>query len=196
MRYKSFRIKNFKGIKDTTVDLSGISGAGVFAFVGLNESGKTTVLEAIHSFSPDDATGELLGGDIETGVPIKNRVPRHLISNFTGDVSVTATLIASDEDVTTIIRNVESEHGILIDVASFPKELQIERQQRFKNGDYLGKFFTLRSSFSVKTKKQKTWRSITEKERIKIRDMVYSFTPNIAYFPTFVFDFPEKIFLT
>ena len=54
MKYKSFRIKNFKGIKDTTVVLQGVAGAGVFAFVGLNESGKTTVLEAIHSFSPDD----------------------------------------------------------------------------------------------------------------------------------------------
>jgi predicted ATP-dependent endonuclease of OLD family len=46
MRYKSFRIRNFKGIKDTTINLQGIGGAGVFAFVGLNESGKTTVLEA------------------------------------------------------------------------------------------------------------------------------------------------------
>ncbi len=48
MRYKSFRIQNFKGIKDTTIRLDTIGGASVFAFVGLNESGKTTILEAIH----------------------------------------------------------------------------------------------------------------------------------------------------
>jgi hypothetical protein len=41
MRYKSFRIRNFKGIKDTTVGLQTIGGAAVFALVGLNESGKT-----------------------------------------------------------------------------------------------------------------------------------------------------------
>ena len=52
MRYKSFRIRNFKGIKDTTINLDTATGAGVFALVGLNESGKTTVLEAIHSFYP------------------------------------------------------------------------------------------------------------------------------------------------
>lgn len=87
MRYKSFRIRNFKGIKDTTIHLEGIGGAAVFAFVGLNESGKTTVLEAIHSFSPDTATSELLGGDQDTGIPYNARIPRHLISTFTGDVS-------------------------------------------------------------------------------------------------------------
>lgn len=43
MRYKSFRIQNFKGIKDTTVSLETVGGAAVFAFVGLNESGKTTI---------------------------------------------------------------------------------------------------------------------------------------------------------
>ena len=57
-----------KGIKDTVVDLSGDHGAAIFAFVGLNESGKTTVLEAIHSFSPDRATSELVGGNGGDGV--------------------------------------------------------------------------------------------------------------------------------
>ena len=76
----------FKGIKDTTVSLQSVAGASVFAFVGLNESGKTTILEAIHSFSPDDATSELLGGAKEVGVPFSERVPRHQLSNFTGDL--------------------------------------------------------------------------------------------------------------
>ena len=80
MRYKSFRIQNFKGIKDTTISFDTIAGASVFAFVGLNESGKTTILEAIHSFAPDKATSELLGSDDTSGVPFNHRVPRHLIS--------------------------------------------------------------------------------------------------------------------
>ena len=81
MRYQSFRIQNFKGIKDTTVSLQTIGGAAVFALVGLNESGKTTVLEAIHSFAPDRATSELLGGAEGMGVPYNDRVPRHLIAD-------------------------------------------------------------------------------------------------------------------
>jgi hypothetical protein len=92
VRYKSFTIQNFKGIKDATINLDGVGGAAVFALVGLNESGKTTVLEAIHSFSPESATGELFDGAKGIGIPYKDRVPRHLISTFTGDVSVTATV--------------------------------------------------------------------------------------------------------
>ena len=82
MYYTSFRIRNFKGIRDTSIKFAEQSKAGVFAFVGLNESGKTTILEAIHSFSPDLATSQVVGGEGKTGVPYKNRVPRHLISNF------------------------------------------------------------------------------------------------------------------
>jgi predicted ATP-dependent endonuclease of OLD family len=110
MRYKSFRIQHFKGIKDTTIQFDGIAGAAVFAFVGLNESGKTTVLEAIHSFSPDTATSELIGGDEETGIPFKERVPRHLISTFSGDVSVTATISVTEQDKKNIAEALLLEH--------------------------------------------------------------------------------------
>ena len=196
MRYKSFRIRNFKGIKDTTVRLDGIGGAAVFAFVGLNESGKTTVLEAIHSFSPDTATSELLGGEEEVGVPYKDRVPRHLISTFTGDVSVTATLSVTDDDKKRIAKSLLSDHSLDVDIASFPPELLFERQQRFKDGDFQNSFFTFRSPINVKNKKQRKWRKPSADESIVIRDTVYSYTPDIAYFPTFVFDFPETTFLT
>jgi ABC-type multidrug transport system ATPase subunit len=111
LRYKSLRIRNFKGIKDTTVELESVAGANVFAFVGLNESGKTTLLEAIHSFSPDKATNELLGG--ETGVPFKDRVPRHLISEFTGDVSVTATLSVTPDDKKAISKRLLEDHKLI-----------------------------------------------------------------------------------
>lgn len=196
MRYKSFRIKNFKGIKDTTIHFDGIAGAGVFAFVGLNESGKTTILEAIHSFSPDAATSELIGGDEESGVPFKDRVPRHLISTFTGDVSVCATLSVTESDKQEIAASFLSEYGLEIDVANFPSEIAFERQQRFERGDYIKNFFSLRSSIKIKEPKQRRWREPIGEEKEKLRDEIYSTTPDIAYFPTFVFDFPETIFLT
>lgn len=196
MRYKSFRIRNFKGIKDTTIRLDGIGGAAVFAFVGLNESGKTTILEAIHSFSPDDATSELLGGEEDIGVPFNDRVPRHLISTFTGDVSVIATLSVTNEDKKLIAKTLLSNHGLDVDVENFPSEVIFERRQRFKDGDFKHSFFTLESSVSIKGSKQRKWRNPTGNEHALVRDAVYSLTPDIAYFPTFVFDFPETAFLT
>lgn len=196
MYYTSFRIQNFKGIKDTTIKLAEQSKAGVFAFVGLNESGKTTVLEAIHSFSPDLATSEVVGGEGKSGVPYKNRVPRHLISNFTGDVSVTATLKISENERSDIISDLKREHNLIIDLETIPDDLPIERHQSFKDGDFVQHYFTVRCSIRVKSGRQKKWRGPSIDEQIAIRDMVYSRAPVIAYFPTFVFDFPKRIFLT
>lgn len=196
MRYKSFRIQNFKGIKDTTVSLEAIGGASVFAFVGLNESGKTTVLEAIHSFAPDAATGELLGGDEGFGVAYKERVPRHLISTFTGDVSVIATLYITETEKERILELARSQLDIEIKDDELPLEIVFERQQRFKDGDFKGNFFTLRTALSIRSGKQRKWRQATEKEKVNLRDLVYKLVPNVAYFPTFVFNFPERIFLT
>ena len=193
MRYKAFQIKNFKGISDTTVELGGILGASVFPFVGLNESGKTTVLQAIHTFSPDVATSELLSGEKDVGVPFKERVPRHLISTFTGNVSVTATIEANEGDRKAIIAEL-LKNGLKVE--SIPSELKIERHQEFKSGDFSGSFFSLRTAIKVKTGKQKVFRAATQDERVLIRNVIYNRTPDIAFFPTFVFDFPSKIYLT
>ena len=193
MRYKSFRIRNFKGIQDTTINLQGVAGASVFAFVGLNESGKTTILQAIHSFSPDSATSELLSGEKDIGVPYADRVPRHQIASFTGDVSVEATLIASDDDIEDIKKSCV-ERGIII--GDIPREFTIERHQTFESGDYKENYLTLRTSLSLKTKRQKKFREPNSEEQIIIRDIIYNLTPDIAFFPTLVFDFPDQIYLT
>lgn len=196
MRYKSFRIRNFKGIKDTTVNFQSVAGASVFAFVGLNESGKTTVLEAIHSFSPDTATSELLGGEEGLGVPIKERVPRHLISDFTGKVSVEATLTVTETDKDKIVESVAA-GGLKIDRSTILNEIVIEKWQEFKGGDLTGIYFNLLTRPKVKSPGQRKWREVTGKdELLKVRDSFYMRTPDIAYFPTSVFDFPETIFLT
>ncbi|MBL1142613.1 MAG: AAA family ATPase [Proteobacteria bacterium] len=196
MYYSKFRIQNFKGIKDTTVKLSDQTKMGVFAFVGLNESGKTTILEAIHSFSPDRSTSELVGGNEETGVPYSNRVPRHLISNFTGDVSVEATATLEEDEREEIVDFFKSEYKLTINPKSIPDEIVFERHQLFKNGDLIKSDFSLRSKIKVKTGRQKNWRIPNAEEQETLRETLYNDTPDIAYFPTFVFDFPQRIYLT
>jgi ABC-type phosphonate transport system ATPase subunit len=196
MRYKSFRIQNFKGIKDTSINFIGAGGAAVFAFVGLNESGKTTVLEAIHSFRPDKATSELLGGEEGTGVPFKERVPRHLISTFTGAVSVSATMIPTEADLELIASGVREELDLDLLRDDISKEITLARQQHFENGDFKRNSFSAVTLPRVKERKRRTWRTPSMEEHIKIRNLLYELCPDIAYFPTFVFEFPETIFLT
>jgi ABC-type Mn2+/Zn2+ transport system ATPase subunit len=198
VRYKSFRIQNFKGIKDTTVNLGSANGPSIFAFVGLNESGKTTVLEAIHSFSPDEATSRLVGGNEETGVPYDERVPRHLISTFSGRVTVTATVELTGSDKEEIIDSVKKEHGLFIDINNFPDEIIFDREQEFERGDFKAHYFTLRTSLKVRSSRQKKWHDLSDNvdDWTAIGNLIYGLTPDISYFPTFVFDFPAKFFLT
>lgn len=48
MKYTKLRIKNFKGIKELELDLDKNPKSKIFTLVGLNESGKTSILEAIN----------------------------------------------------------------------------------------------------------------------------------------------------
>src|SRR4051812_2637741 len=89
MRFRSFEIRNFRGIEYAKVDLLP-AGAGIYTLIGLNESGKTTVLEAISTF-------QLRGGDEKSLYQIEpsdidpaSFVPKHLKATFTGDITVTA----------------------------------------------------------------------------------------------------------
>jgi predicted ATP-dependent endonuclease of OLD family len=196
VRYKSFRIKNFKGIRDTTIHLSSLTDASVFSLVGLNESGKTTVLEAIYSFSPDAKTEEVVGGEDGVGVPIKKRVPRHLISSFTGSVSVYAILSATVEKIETVVSSILNKHGLNFRFKENAPDIHLERSQKFVDGDFKASLLLLKNNFEVKDKGKRKWRSATSKEWISVSLSFYGFTPDIAYFPTFVFDFPEFVYLT
>lgn len=197
MQYISFHIKNFKGIRDTTIRLDSLTGASVFALVGLNESGKTTILEAIHSFAPDEATSKLLGGEEGLGVPFKDRVPRHLLSEFTGDVSVIATLKVDENDKASIAAIIKNNHDIDVDIESFPDHISFSRVQRFVNADFKKSFFSLLTQINIKSPKQRKWRHAKPgDERQAVRDAIFGLVPRIAYFPTFVFDFPKQFYLT
>ena len=51
MRYSHFEIVNFKGIRDLRIKLEAPPKGHIHTLVGLNESGKTTILEAIDYFT-------------------------------------------------------------------------------------------------------------------------------------------------
>ncbi len=79
---------------------------------------------------------------------------------------------------------------------SLPAKVAFTRKQVFENGDLLDSAFSLDTEIKIKRKKQRKWRLPDAKEKATLRAAVYSKTPDIAYFPTFVFDFPQKIYLS
>lgn len=189
MRYTKFRIQNFKGIKDTTIDLSSSAGASVFPLVGLNESGKTTILEAIYSFSPDLGTRDL----IDRGVSSEDdSVPRHLLSSFTGTISVAATLAVDEHDRKFITRMLAPE----ITLENIPNEITMFKERNYKNGDKQASKDRIEPLLRVKKKGERKFRTPSDEEFAKVWRWIFFRIPSIAYYPTFVFDFPKKIYLS
>lgn len=197
MRYLKFHITNFKGIKETEVDLRSSTGANVFALVGLNESGKTTILEAIHSFSPDFRTRSLRRSQTKSEADAaKERLPRHLLARFTGKIAVEATLSCNDQDKQDIVKNVRSECGIVLDAADIPDTFSMRRSDEFSRGDYVETKRTL--SFELRGKKNgdRKVKPVTGSDYEAVYAAIWELTPDIAYHDSFIFDFPKRIYLT
>ncbi len=51
MKHTYFEVWNFKGIEHIKLDFSSSPNSNIYTLVGLNESGKTTILEAINFFT-------------------------------------------------------------------------------------------------------------------------------------------------
>ena len=91
MNYRTFLIRHFKGIDKATLDLRP-RGAGIFAIIGLNESGKTTIFEALSTFEfGDEPTGALFAaaGDKSKRITF---IPKHRKANYTGEIGIVATV--------------------------------------------------------------------------------------------------------
>ena len=59
MEIKSFRIKNFRSIKNSGI--CNLSGDNITIIAGMNESGKTAILEALEDFNEDKEIREEMG---------------------------------------------------------------------------------------------------------------------------------------
>ena len=108
-----------------------------------------TMLAEVHTLL-DERKGK-------SGVPFRDRVPRHLISSFSGDASVTTTVRTAEIEKKDIIDSLKQQNQFILDPESIPSEIAIERHQRFKDGDFLESYFTLRCDVRVKTGHQKKW---------------------------------------
>src|ERR1700681_3524516 len=84
MHFTHFTVKNFKGIEEARLDLLAKPHSRVHTLIGLNESGKTTLLEAINLIEYRDRLDALnlpgyISYDPHELIPISKR------SNFNGE---------------------------------------------------------------------------------------------------------------
>lgn len=209
MHIASFRIANFKGIKSATIELPPPGKNSIISLIGLNESGKTTVLEAISNFISGDESISALFQKGATAIPeegektsadeVYQYVPKAQKANFTGEITITAKVVLNSADVYRIIAELNSTHNIQIEADSFVRNVEITRAYKFGDSKYLYAQSYWDVRFNAKFGNQRKPRPVTKAEHEAIwLDAVKAIRtnlPTIVYFPTFLFDFPQKIYL-
>ncbi|MEQ1500437.1 MAG: AAA family ATPase, partial [Parcubacteria group bacterium] len=104
MKYVRFTIKNFKGIQNLEVDLSKYPNGNIFPLAGLNESGKTTILEAINFFQNfDEFKNEELF----------NFIPKAKAGSFSEKIEISAIIYLEDEESQSITDKIKEKFSYM-----------------------------------------------------------------------------------
>ena len=185
MRYTKFIINNFKGINNLTIDLSKQPESRIYTFIGLNESGKTTILEAINTIQAGYNRNEA-----------HRFIPKHLKANFTDKVSVEA-IVEVDIDDNARIETKFKELGYKS--YQYINNFSINTTCSFENSK--AKDFVSYWDFSPVLRKAKSRKDIilnakTDDWQAMVKYIRENLMPRIVYYENFLFDFPERIYLT
>lgn len=196
MFFTRFTIKNFKGIEYMELDLQENSEGQVFTLVGLNESGKTTILEAISTFEASKAE-EVLYSDTHKTSKAQDYVPKSKKSNFTGSISIEATLKVESEDKKKIARYLKEKHNFVINEDKLLNDLTIERRLDFQDSNHKKTTVYWNLKLIGKKARAQTEKNIYSSDAIwqDTTAFISTLVPAISYFPTFLFDFPARIYL-
>jgi len=193
MKYEKFIIKNFKGVEDVEINLNRSPDANIYSLIGLNESGKTTILEAINLFTPKNEglnALDLPGATIED---YNNLIPISKRDNFNGTVSLEVDISIDDEDFKSISQF--TRRKTVYKILEKVDKLTYYKNYNFKNS----KFVNLKSTWTGLSGKlsvnDKDFVRITGEPNILISNFCKTLIPSILYFRNFLFDFPSKIYL-
>jgi predicted ATPase len=194
MRYLKFDIRNFKGIKHVELDLSKAPHSRVYALIGLNESGKTTVLEAIDRLQYREAV-DAAGGPGYQRQDIHELIPIAARANFTGSISIVVTIGLDDTDKTAITKQLWNDHQITI-TSALPSSFTITQTHDFDSSRFV-RTRPLLWALSPMAKKANTRRSamLEGEDWQKFAGVVGPKLPRVMYFPNNLFDFPDKVYL-
>jgi AAA15 family ATPase/GTPase len=191
-------LKNFKGIDHLDIDLSQRNKSPVITLVGLNESGKTTILEGISYFvTGDNALSSMFDRGLSSS-RISSLIPIHKKAAFTGSIEISSKVEIDATDLDEIIK-MGKEHNIDIHKDTFPTVFSVKRRYDFEDSSFQKGHNLWNFIFKIQMKKNKfEVYKRPEKESddlwLKIADHIEDKLPRVAYFPTFLVDMPPRIY--
>lgn len=204
MRIISFEISDFKGINRTKIDISNQSGGNIGTLIGLNESGKTTILEAISHFVTQDKYALSLISEKNHNSAVHDLIPKHKKAAFSGRVIISAKIELNDGDINSLSNFFLNEHNLYLDKDKIPRIFALERVYLFEDSTHKSTDTLWGLTFFLKSKKERTHKhhgsakENEEERRIWLSgvDFLRNRIPKVVYFPDFLFDFPDRIYLS
>ncbi|MDD5360562.1 MAG: AAA family ATPase [Ignavibacteria bacterium] len=195
MEFTYFEIKNFKGIENIRLNLSDSPKQKIYTLVGLNESGKTTILEAINMVkykSENLDPLELKGYNIEN---IHDLIPINKRDNFNDSILIEIGLSLNADDEKFISDKLKKELSII--KTRDINDIIIKQEYKFVNSINNKQDSKTVWYFAAygKKKRQVKDRMLSTEVKQTIMKFVGELIPSILYFPNFLFDFPDKIYL-
>ena len=194
MRYTSFRVKNFKGIRELVLDRSRPPFGRITTLVGLNESGKTTAGGALW-FAPgaEDLNPLQLPGFVrhepEDLIPIARQ------HNFTDEISISARLELDDDDRDALDRYLRKRRDFI--PSELPTTVEISLSFGFRDPLFDGRRITWGYELKGRKKRGSVERGIDDPQVRDLKQHVNEFLrgrlPLLLYLPNFLADFPEII---
>ena len=194
MRFTYFKFENFKGIESQRLDLSKNADSRVFTLVGLNESGKTTVLEAINYFAYKPESLNALELDNYEVNDIHNLIPINKRDNFNGRIQIEAG-IELDEDDIDEVKKAFKENNIIL--KEYSKQIVYTQNYFFENSEYKKDKtqYHWTNNFKGLVGSARKVVTLNNDQALKANPVIKKRMPSILYFPNFLFEFPERIYL-
>lgn len=201
MEITQFEITNFKGIASTTIQIADSVPGNVTTLIGLNESGKTTILEALSNFVTEDKDTAGLVRTVSKGAAIQDLIPKDKKAAFTGRTSIKATVRFDEADVSELADFYLKKHSLILDTASLAPSTVVEKAYEFVDSNLTTSMAYWTLSLGLRSKSQRKFKYHSgrphEDKKIWLEGVAFlrERLPKIVYFPTFLFDFPDRIYL-
>ena len=194
MRFTHFEVRNFKGIQKVRLNLTAAPRSLVHTLIGLNESGKTTILEAINRFEFRDSLDALdLPGygqyDPHDLIPISKR------SNFNGKIEIEAGVELDDADQKLVAGELRKAHGLVSVEQILPFKITQSFQFKASRLEAGQPTNTWTVKFIGTPYKRRKAITLPREPWLKMVEFLKPLLPRVVYFPNFLFEFPDKIYL-
>lgn len=194
MKLVNFEVKKFKGIGNLKISFDTTPNNGVYTLVGINESGKTTILEALNYYEYNDEKdlnkiSNAMLPSHEDIIPIKSR------SNFNDDIIIKAIHKLDEDDKQDLLNYIENDCNFILENSI--DQITTIQKYKYKNSkfDTMNSTWTLPLIGKVKNSRSKKIIELDKDNWQKAVNHLKERMPKILYFPTTLFDFPDRIYL-